>query len=322
MKYSYVLSSPFKFSKVCTAYAGDEIMVNLGFWLKERFPPINVFSSYLLLALVIAVFHHDIFSIRAWSPFNWLIGIALTCQFLLLRVLDEHKDYQADLIVHPERVLQKGLVNLKQLHFLGVIAFFITLATTAMVGQNQPEVYFTWAAMMVWTFLMAKEFFCSLWLKQKLILYSLSHMLVLPLMILWIFSLLKLQIGDSTDLLSFTLGLVFVNGMIYEVLRKMKGPDETHNLEDNFPKHYGLKNSIILALFFLSFSITLFFNIATQHVNVKTLWLIPTLVSAILTVASILKFYKQPNIKNRKANEGAGALMVLIMYLTLILAKI
>jgi 4-hydroxybenzoate polyprenyltransferase len=157
-------------------------------YLAERFPLLgNVLlilaytSSNLFLARVLTepgrAVHYDISSVLA--------ALTLLGFFFHLRVFDEHKDFLDDLRHYPDRILQRGLVTLDQLKILGAAALLVEIVLTVLRG---PAAFTAWVAAFAFSVLMLREFFAGEWLKRHFLLYATSHMLVMPLLSLMIFS--------------------------------------------------------------------------------------------------------------------------------------
>ena len=97
-------------------------------WGNERFPLANgiltfvLFTTALLFGRLVASADGVAVPIGLADllPFFAYYGF-----FFMLRVFDEHKDYELDCHNHPERVLQSGLITLKDLKILG--GFFESL---------------------------------------------------------------------------------------------------------------------------------------------------------------------------------------------------
>ena len=245
-----------------------------------------------------------------------LFGLAIAFHFLVLRVLDEHKDFAHDKHFHPERILQRGVVTLRQLKILGFCAAFGSLLIT--LWQGSPSAIAAWVAMMIWTALMSVEFFCGSWLRRRFFLYSLTHMLILPLMIAWAAALAAPE-ATQTAVLPWLAFQAFFNGMIYEVLRKTKGPDEELEGDPTFSSLWGRPRAIAAAVGFHLASVTFLIVISLKFFPSLTwVYFVPALIGLFLSLATLAKFLKEPNKKSRKANEGASALYVLIAYLSLI----
>jgi len=151
-------------------------------------------------------------------------AIALFCVFFHLRVFDEHKDYAEDSHYHPQRILQRGLITLRHLKLLGAIAIALELVLSALIG---------WAPLVAvlltlgFSLLMLKEFFIGAWLRQRFLLYSLSHMLIMPLMALQVFSFTTgrypWQAPPWFWLYAFVGFFVTLN---WEISRKIRAPED------------------------------------------------------------------------------------------------
>jgi|GEM_PF-4650967 len=307
-------------------------------WSQERFPLINIFSSLLLYTLAFASFAESRTSLgREALPFflqQLLFAFAVALHFLTLRVLDEHKDYQSDLKTHPERVLSRGVINLSGLRKLGCFAVICELIITLTTQASTATI--AWIALMAWTGLMTVEFFIPSPLKQNLLLYSISHMLVMPFLITWAAALSHPDLFKTENLLTLALliGLTFCNGLIYEILRKSKGADEERHAVDTFSKRWGHRVPANIAIGLHLVSLILFICLLTianhaefdfrsdglmdlaRHIHVLPL-ILPFLGLGLVFI-SLENYARKGSSRERKANEGASALFVLMTYLTLI----
>ena len=157
-------------------------------YLSERFPVLGhgvlifaYYSSSQFLARTLTEpgrpMHYDLSSL--------LGAITLFLFFFHLRVFDEHKDYAEDLRHYPHRVLQSGLITLRDLKVLGGIAIALQLGLCAWRG---PAALAAWFAAFVFSLLMLKEFFVRDWLKRHFLIYATSHMMIMPLLSLLVFS--------------------------------------------------------------------------------------------------------------------------------------
>jgi hypothetical protein len=285
-------------------------------WSQERFPPINLVTSYLLYFLAASATRHELGQSPRPTSMDALFGLAIAFHFLVLRVVDEHKDFAHDKRFHPERFLQRGVVTLRQLKILGFCATLGGLVIT--LWQGSPAAIAAWIMMMIWTGLMSVEFFRGSWLRRQFFLYSLTHMLILPLMIAWAATLAAPE-ATRTAVLPWLAFLAFFNGMIYEILRKTKGPDEELDGDPTFSSLWGRTRAIGAATGFHFASFAFFMAISLKFFPSLTwVYFIPALIGLFLSLATLTKFLKEPNKKSRKANEGASALYVLIAYLSLI----
>jgi len=160
----------------------------LAAYLSERFPVLGhgililaYYSSNQFLARTLTEpgrpMHYD------WTTV--LGAVTLFCFFFHLRVFDEHKDYAEDLVHYPQRVLQSGLITLRHLKILGGAAIALEVTLSAVRG---PAALAGWALAFGFSLLMLKEFFARDWLKRHFLVYATSHMLLMPLLSLMVFS--------------------------------------------------------------------------------------------------------------------------------------
>src|SRR5690606_183321 len=109
----------------------------------------------------------------------------LLCFFFHLRVFDEHKDFEEDLRFHPERVLQRGVITLRDLRLLAGLAIITEFTSASILG---PAAVLALTVAFLFSLLMMREFFVGEWLKRHFLVYATSHMLIMPLLSLMIFS--------------------------------------------------------------------------------------------------------------------------------------
>ena len=286
----------------------------LGAWFNERFPPANAllfFILYLTCAVIARQLQGQIYlsladivgALVAWS---W---------FLLLRIFDEHKDYQIDLRNHPQRILQSGLITLAHLRVLGAIAIVCQILWSLYLDHWQPgAALLAWALMFAWTCLMGKEFFCGVWLEKHLTLYAFSHMLVMPLIVWWLANLGAAGLALETTIL-WLMALAFVSGFAFEITRKSKGAEEERDSVDSYSRIFGARGAaiviLLLALAMLAIQILLVWQLA----GALPLWALAILLIALgLPLLTLGRYWQQATEKARKHNEAAIALLMLIGY--------
>jgi hypothetical protein len=220
----------------------------LGAWLHERFPARN--------ALFFVVFHGTALLVaRAASAaepvaLGWrdLPGfVAVWAFFLTLRVFDEHKDYAADCVAHPGRVLQQGRVTLAQLKRVGAAALAVQLGVSLWLDAGFGVVTACWLLAVGWSLLMAREFFAGAWLRGRILAYALSHMLVMPLVALWAAAMGAPAALGSAPVLLFA-ALAFLAAFAFEVARKLRAPEDEHPLADSYTQSLGIPGAVTLLL--------------------------------------------------------------------------
>jgi 4-hydroxybenzoate polyprenyltransferase len=213
-------------------------------WAGERFTLANaaLFLPLYLIALLCgkALTRGGALSLSAADFAGFLGAWAF---FLMLRVFDEHKDYELDAVNHPDRVLQRGLVTLDHLKAVGVVAIATQLAVSLIADGGLGETTIWWCLTMGWSALMAKEFFARKWLVRRPVLYAFTHMLVMPLAVLW-----WAQIGAGGAGLptrAAWLGAFgFLIGATVEVARKTNAPADERRGVDSYTKSLGIYGTV------------------------------------------------------------------------------
>jgi len=216
---------------------------NLYAYSKERFPFINMMLFVILFFTVVSVAQY---SIGDWVKIGWkeVAGaVAVISFFFRLRVFDEIKDYAIDSINHPHRILQSGKIELKHLIWLSAVSTSAEIAWCVIVGN---QVLLCWSIAFGYSLLMRYEFFASAFLKKRLVMYAISHMLIMPLIITWIWSAYA---SISLHLGLFLLALLsLLSGFSFEIARKIHSGDGERETVDSYSKTMGYTISILVVL--------------------------------------------------------------------------
>ncbi len=294
-------------------------------WMDERFPFVNALLFFILYLTAAALARFASTDGEVSLALIDVAGCLVTWSFfLVIRIFDEHKDYELDVLNHPERVLQSGLITLNNLKIMAIAAIVVQLAYSLLLGTVNDTGAFTgatlaaWGLMFGWTCLMGKEFFCGEWLEQHLTLYAFSHMLVMPFIVWWL-----VQMGHPTTPLSVEIialaGLAFLSGFAFEITRKTRGPEEERETVDSYSKIFGAKGAatLIILLVLGMIGIQCFIIYLIGGVSYWPAWLV-LFVILFLCLKSLRSFIGEPTEKGREKNEMAVALATLLGYLVLI----
>ncbi len=284
---------------------------------RERFP---VFAHGLLIAA---------FSLSAVS-FSMLLRneIALpafkvgsvafvTCFifFLLLRIADEFKDFADDSKYRPYRPVPRGLVTLRELAWVaaGVVGLQFIVNVWLDTGLLIP-LAMTW----LYLVLMSFEFFVPAWLKRHPITYMWSHMLIMPLIDFfatacdWIVAGLSLP----PDGLYWFLMVSFFNGMVIEIGRKIRAPQDEETGVETYSALWGHKRAIAAWLLVLlltagsAYAAARWIGFATQA---GMILLVLLLICAVLAY----RFLQLQHTRRAKLIETISGIWTLLMYLSL-----
>lgn len=218
-------------------------------YLAERFPLLGYgvlivayYSSNQFLARVLTEpgrpVHYDASSL--------LGAAALFLFFFHLRVFDEHKDYADDLRHYPGRVLQRGLVTLGQLRVLGGAAIALEFVLAAVRGAPAVSAL---ALAFGFSLLMLYEFFARDWLKRRFLVYAGSHLLVMPLLSLVVFSFATGRWPWQAPPWYWVYAWVgFFVTFNWEVSRKIRAPEDEIEGVDSYTRVFGTYGAAYLVL--------------------------------------------------------------------------
>ncbi|UOG74863.1 UbiA family prenyltransferase [Hymenobacter tibetensis] len=216
-------------------------------YLGQRFPPVNMGLFAILFLTVWSVAG----TAGAKVGFSWREagGILATISFFFrLRVFDEIKDYAADAINHPHRVLQSGRVTLKQLQVLAWLGAGGELAWSWYMG---PVAVAGWLLALGYSLLMRYEFWVSEYLKKRLVLYALTHMLIMPLLITWLWVAYRPELVLPARFFMLA-ALSLLGGFAFEIARKIRAPEAERAGVDSYSRAMGYRGAIGAVLLVLA----------------------------------------------------------------------
>jgi len=202
-------------------------------YIKERFP----LPVYLLLAGGVATTGLLVDK----GPMSWPalgVGVFGLLVFLaLLRLMDEYKDYDKDVVAHPERPLPRGLLNVDTVRKVinaGVVLMFAYVGVAYLYAGVPAAVLYLISAVFLW--LMFKEFYVGAWLSKYPIVYAISHQVVMLPLVAFCTTLARPGMWNDPDTwyaATCALGSFFT----YEICRKLD-PDAPRIL-DTYLIHHG-----------------------------------------------------------------------------------
>ena len=288
-------------------------------WGNERFGPAPILL-YFLLYLAGILYARAIAGDRnpSVSTLDVVAFSAVFGYFLLVRVLDEHKDYDKDCINFPDRVLQRGLVTLDQLKVIGVLTLVPQIVVSMLVDGGIGPVTLAWLVLFGWTMLMLKEFFAREWLEPKLVLYAITHIVAGPLALIWI-----ALIGADGKHLPASVGwlalMAFLVGATLEVGRKLHAPEDERETVASYTKSFGGPAGAAAVLTVLIVGTVA--NCAVLLAVVRADTVVTTTIFVVVTVAAVamtVQFGLRPSARSTKLAEFASALAVLVSLLVVI----
>ncbi len=213
-------------------------------YLNQRFPLagygiliISYYSSNQFLAEVLT----DPEAKLKYTIGSLVGAFVLFCMFFHLRVFDEHKDYEDDLKNYPDRILQRELITLADLRTLGAIAIASELMLAAIwMPHGQPAALVAVLVAIGYSVLMLKEFFVSSWLKRHFLVYTVSHMLIMPLFAIVVFSFATGEYFWHAPAWFWVYAFVgFFVTLNWEISRKIRAPEQEIDGVHSYTKIFG-----------------------------------------------------------------------------------
>lgn len=236
---------------------------NFKIYTDERFPVVKnsifvlifVFSAYIFSGLVFTggLAGMEIPLVKGYTVAGIFIIVFLI--FFQLRISDEFKDYEEDLKYRSYRPVQRGVISLEELRNIGIVTVIIQLTLSFIINF---KMIFLLVAVWIYMFLMAKEFFVKEWLKSRMVLYALSHVVIMVLIaFIPVYGMLN-DFNKSSILVSHGNGnpsiffewklwsfylISYLNGIVLEIGRKTRREDEEEFGVETYSKMWGKKKA-------------------------------------------------------------------------------
>ena len=279
----YIFTGLLYNSKIIKPTLSKEVNRVLLFWDKEIDKVPIIWYKFLPLFIIIFMF------------------------FFQLRITDEFKDYEEDLKYRPYRPVQRGIISLKALGKIGIATIIIQIILAHVI--NPKLIYFM---LLVWfyMFLMTKEFFIKNWLTERILIYALSHVVIMIFITLVIVKgtgyileshfLETLYLSVEKYGKNIFIGLIplfalnYLNGIVLEIGRKTRRADEEEHGVQTYSKLWGKKKAVIILS--LLFAVEYFLVILGLSYTYEKYFLFSGLVLLIILIISIyfmIKFLKK-----------------------------
>lgn len=282
---------------------------------KERFEP----ASHLTMIVVFIVAHVLVAKSTAPLTAGLLNGIELLIGviafYFKLRLYDEVKDYELDVVINKTRPLPRGLLNHKDMYRGMTVCILIELICFSMQGLESTT---SIVIAILYSLLMYKEFFIAEKIRPYLTTYALIHTIVTTLLSFAIFSFLTkmtvFQIIATPTFLSFAMAnwLLF---NIFEFGRKTFASSEERQSVDTYSSLFGRTGAVILVA--SQAVITYYLAASLNGANTAILfWGLGSLL--ILLAALSLHYIFADSAKTAKRFRLFSSLYIIFFYLILI----
>ena len=225
--------------------------------------------------------------------------------FFQLRITDEFKDYEEDLKYRAYRPVQRGIISLKTLGKTGIVTVIIQIMLAHVID---PEIIYFMIFVWIYMFLMAKEFFIKKWLTKRILIYALSHVVIMVFITLVIveatqyivpkniFDVFILQrYRHNIDFALIPLfALNYLNGIVLEIGRKTRRADEEEHGVQTYSKLWGRKKAVVvLSLLFVIEYFLVILGLAYTYKEYFFFGGLTLLVILVVSIYFMVKFLKK-----------------------------
>ncbi len=297
--------------------ANRPFIIRFKAYLDERFP----LSSHLSMVVIYFLANQFLAQVLG-APgeplrIGWFTPVGmlfLLCSFFHLRVFDEHKDYALDVVNYPDRVLSRGDITLTHLKWLGggAIALEFLCATwsgwPALVAVSV-TVGFSWV--------MLHEFFVARWLRAHFIVYSIAHMLIMPLLTATIFSFtMRRPFWEAPWLFWAYAAADFFAFANWEISRKIRMPEDEIAGVDSYSGHLGPFIAAYVSLVLRLLNTGLAWMVG-HYLGLGPFYYIGLIVLFLICLGGLLHFRIAPDRRTAKRLEAYGGGYIILFYFLL-----
>lgn len=283
---------------------------------KERFPLVGhgvLIAAFSFCAVSLSRMLRGADGLPPWPVLLVACGTCFTF-FLQLRIADEFKDLAEDTRYRPYRPVPRGLVTLRELAVLFALAAVVQLALALWLDVRLVALLaITW----LYLALMSKEFFTGDWLRRRPILYMTSHMLIMPLVDLYATSADWLPAAGRppAGLWAF-LAASYFNGLVIEIGRKIRSPEDEEAGVDTYSRLWGRSPSVAAWLGAMAATLAFAVIVATRLGSASIVG--GLLVTAFAAAAGVcVAFLRAPRPRRGKWIERFAGVWTLALYLGL-----
>ena len=227
--------------------------------------------------------------------------------FFQLRITDEFKDYEEDLKYRPYRPVQRGIISLKALGKIGIATIIIQIILAHVIN---PKLIYFMLLVWIYMFLMTKEFFIKNWLTERILIYALSHVVIMIFITLVIVKgtgyILQDHFLETLYLLlkkyekNIFIGLIplfalnYLNGIVLEIGRKTRRTDEEEYGVQTYSKLWGRKKAVVvLSLLFVIEYLLVILGLTHTYKEYFFFGGLTLLVILIVSIYFMIKFLKK-----------------------------
>ncbi|MBY6161578.1 UbiA family prenyltransferase [Mameliella alba] len=238
---------------------------------------------------------------------GFLIAMIL---FFQMRAADEWKDRDIDRLYRPERPIPRGLVRLRTVLWAAVVLMPVAGLAAVGIGWGVLALLLmTW----LWLAAMTVEFGAPEWLRNRMLIYLASHMMIMPIMDLLLTGIEWVGQGGPAPGLWLFLALSFVNGCVLEIGRKTWAPEAERKGVESYSALWGPARSAWIWLGLVAQAALLLCGVG---IALDAIWPLAAVALVGLSGAAgvAIGFARAPSVRGQSRLDAAAALWVLICY--------
>jgi hypothetical protein len=234
--------------------------------------------------------------------------------FLVLRFLDEFKDYELDCEIHPERLVSRGVIQLKELGMGTVVVSALMLAASASLGWGA----LAWCGgVLLMLVLLWREFFIPRLLGRSYAIFAAAHQLLHPALVGFCFACWVAPQGATLAVAGLYSLFAAFSFLAFDVGRKLLTPELEREGYDTYSAMYGMRPATVLGIALLvAASLSLAGMMALLgaavwvHAGIGVAWL--------LSVWGFVAFLRAPDARRAGKLKNAASLNMMLGFLLVI----
>lgn len=268
---------------------------------KERFP-LTTYGLYIF-SIVFGTFCF------ATESKNWIMLIPMfvvaLLQFLMVRIVDEFKDFEEDSKYRPYRPVPRGLVTLKELGILGGICVVIQIGLTAILN---PKGLLYLAFVWIFFAIMSKSFFIKKIVDKHILLEVALDELLMPVLVLYLSTFVT---TISVKLIPFLI-LSYLGSWIVEIARKVRCKEDEEEGVKTYTAVFGIPKATTIVVILESLIMLM------QYYILGSKYIIPILILYLLVNIPNLLFIVKENKKLSKTVGLLANIYLILVYVSML----
>ncbi len=295
--------------------AGRSFPVRFRAYLAERFP-LGSYATLILLFLAaghLSAQHLDGVD-RLWLTPRAAVGfVVVLLAFLVLRFLDEFKDYETDRRIHPERLVSRGVIRLPELGTGAVVSAIVMLGLSALLGWQA----LAWCGGVLGMLLLLwREFFIPKLLARSYAVFAAAHQLLHPALVGFCFATWVAPTGKALVAAALYSLFAAFSFLAFDVGRKLVPPELEREGWETYSARYGMRPAAFLGLALLGGAVMC----AAAMAAVLDLhpWVYPALAAGGLAGAwGFVAFLRAPDARRAGKLKGSASLTMLLGFVVI-----